>query len=418
MKKQILFLSFLVLAVLASTNASYAQLSGGMGSGSPADGNPSAYVSYLTTATPANAAVTSLPCLETTDPLHPQVGELYTYSVDVELSASATGNADIHWFVTDNVNIMAALNNISSTGVDPANGSAYIMALGQTSIDNSVYNNAANESKTIQISWNALDPSNTLPILLVTYVVDDAGCTDNIKVYRINPVFKFTLDLAAYNEDGSAVITDGTAKECVSPVESALYDAAANSGSGALIVDYGENWVFFSVTAAYFSHSWQPSFQVDYDGTVSDPIEVYWAYEDEAGSGGTWHQATESTSGSGIYDATDPVLIQAATGTDNGTGESIVVAVRIDHGTTENPQIGDHIVTLGVNGIMYDGSGYTTTGLADLGPDVNTVDGNLDGACDQIDYDDETIYTLTPRPDVSSTTNYNSTNYGFEPVNP
>lgn len=389
MKKQILFLSLVLFAFFAGMNYTFGQytpLTGGMDTPAIADGNPTTYINYLS-AEPASATVTPLACYDETGPLNPQVGKAYTYSVDVD----ADGANKIHWFVTDNTNIIQALNDLTGTGVDPADGSKFIMTAG------SEYNDADNTSESINISWNTFDA--TAPVLLVTYVVDAAGCTDNIKVYRIKPVFKFTLDIAGINETDLSTTLAPT--ECVSPVHSATWDEVNQQ----LVVDYGENWLFFSVTAAYFSHSWQPSFQVSYDGTVSDPITVEWAYADEAISGGTWHTTTGTATGSGTetYTSTDAVLHSGttggATGTDDGTGESIVVRVRIDHGTNENPVNNIRTVNLGVNGIMYNGTDYSSGVLADLGPDED-----LDGICDQVDFDDNIDYLLTPRPLVSSAT--------------
>ncbi|WP_430973164.1 hypothetical protein [Sunxiuqinia rutila] len=416
MKKQILFLTFLVLVALLNVNHALAQgpVTGTIATPIIADGNPNPYVDYLATATPATALVTDPGCLQGTSSLTPQVGATYTYEVTV----SDPGNDRIHWFVTDEVNILAAINNITGTTVDQADGSEYIMTAGTE------YNNATNTDNTIDISWNAF--TTTDPVLLVTYVVDAAGCTDNIKVYRIEPKFKFTLDLAAYtDETGSSVVTDGSGNDCVSPIESATFSLDADgSGTQGLIVDYGENWIFFSVSAAYFSHSWQPSFRLNYAGQTSEVLEVYWNYEDQAtASAAGWNAVTESTTGSGIYDVTAPVLIQNSDGTDDGTGESIVVAVRVDHGTVENPEAGDRVLTFAVNGTMYNGTDYSDSSLDDLGPDTLLADGTsgTDGECDQVDFDDETTFTLTPRPSVQSNTPASSTDATlqlFVPVNP
>lgn len=411
MKKQILFLAFFTLALIFAGTKSYAQVTVPVSGSIIADGLPAAYVNYLSpSGTLECAPITPLTCYANVDALHPQAGLAYTYNVTV----TAAGGR-IHWFVTDQLNIVAALNDLDGTLIDPGTGlGQYVLTAGTE------YNNPLQTDNTIDISWKSFNGATT-PVLLVTYVVDASGCTDNIQVYRIEPVFNFTLDIAGIEEVTGATTTTPT--ECVSPIESAIYDAAANSGAGGLTVDYGENYLYFSVTAANFTHSWQPTFQTVYTGVLgagaTGGITVQWAYPADAiSSTGTWHNTTpanNTTATVTTYTSTDPVLhpatVGAVVGADNGTGQCIVVRVRVDHGINENPQPTNQTLTLGVNGIMYDANAatalvtYTNPILADLGPDGSDADSN----CDQVDYDDSQAYTLTPRPLIVSATPPNGT---------
>jgi hypothetical protein len=328
MKKQILFMMFLSLAfVFAGVNKSYGQTVP-ISEPTIADGDPVAYVNYLDAAG-ANvcAPITPLTCFGDVGALNPQVGKTYTYQVEVLPDPEAQ---TIHWFVTAETDIVTALNNLNQLGVvDAPNGTGnYILNAGAE------YNDVANTDNTIDISWKSFDGSTT-PVLLVTYVLDAAGCTDNIEVYRIEPVFNFTLDIAGINKtDGNS--TDSPT-ECVSPFESATYDATAEQ----LNVDYGENWLFFTVTAANFTHSWKPSFTVDYTGSVSDPISVEWAYTSDATANTNWNSTTLNATTS-VYESSTAVLHSdtddgvPTVGIDEGTGECIIVRVRVDHGTNEN----------------------------------------------------------------------------------
>jgi hypothetical protein len=404
MKKQILSLTFFTLALIfAGMNNVFGQPGANNPTPIIANGTPDPYVNYLTpSGTVACAPVTTLSCVPSIDALHPQTGITYTYDVNVTISG-----ASIHWFVTTETDIIAAINNITGPDIDPGDGTGgYILAAGTE------YNTPTNTSETVGISWKSFD-GTTAPVLLVTYVVDATGCTDNIEVYRIEPVFNFTLDMAALNDDGTIMATP---EECVSPVESAYYDATANSGAGGLVVDYGENWLFFTVTAANFTHSWMPAFQTVYSGSVDEAIEVQWAYPADAAANTNWHTTTATTNGTGTetYTSTDPVLHSGTDtgagtiGADDGTGECIVVRVRVDHGTNENPQSTSVTLNLGVNGTMYDanasGNAYTNTALNDLGEAANPGD-----PCTQTDYDDNLDYTLTPRPLIESATPASST---------
>src|SRR5690606_3074530 len=98
--------------------------------------------------------------------------------------------------------------------------------------------------------------------------------------------FGFTLDIAAIAPDGTVDNTTRTAEECVSPVESASWAADV------LTVDYGQNYIFYSVNAANFTHSWQPAFTKAIAGATSSLGDVEWAYPADAVVGTGWNAAT------------------------------------------------------------------------------------------------------------------------------
>jgi len=386
MKKQILILTFFVAAILAGSNA-FGQVD------YSAD-------KYLTAGSPDCATPEVLTCDTGEDELHPLPGVTYSYGVTVN---PLVVNGAIHWFVTDDLNVIDGAtgpNPILTTTRDDGTGAGNYILLAESG----VYDNAANTQATIDISWQAFDPSTV--VLLVAYVTDEDGCTDNIEVYRIEPTFGFTLDIEAMFDDGTLDGT-GTADECVSPVESAVYDGTAN-----LTMDYGENWVFFSVNAANFVHSWLPEFStINYTGagTVDDgsidPESFQWAYPADAAANTNWN------------DASVPVLAQNASGAVGDAGECIVVRVRIDHGNDElDTPTGGATLTFGVNGTMYDptlavGSEYTNTNFDDLG------NGAAGSPCPQVDFDDQADYTLTPRPEILTNTAVGTGNLPFETKN-
>ena len=240
---------------------------------------------------------------------------------------------------------------------------------------------------------------------------DEAGCTDNIEVYRIIPEPAFTLDIAAYDQDADVYVRDtaAPADECVSPIESAYYTAVANAdpGDGTLTVDYGENWVYFVVNAANYVDSWLPLFDFAYDGTGGTGIlTADWTYYTGENSASGWN-SIDIASGVTNYvvggggDETGPTYAQGDGTAVGATGECIVVRVRIDHGNAENA-LSPVRLTVRVNGTMYDPEAadasayYTNTTLEDFGPD-----GDGDGACDQVDFDDVSNFELTPRPDIN-----------------
>lgn len=416
MKKQIFLLTFLSLAFLFAGVKSYGQTG---------DGVPASYINVL-----SGALTNCLPpqpldpgCAGNVDALHPQPGQQYTYEI---LTTDRVGDDDVHWFVVNYSDLMDAtvnggidsmvnlLNDMTHlpSYIDPGNGSGEYILNSETGVynipPNGIGTSTGQTQDSVKITWKSFDGLTDV-ILLVAYVVDESGCTDNIEVFRILPVFNFTLDIAPVAEATNSYIdtTTTVAAECVSPIENAYYVPSTTplTELGTLNVDYGENWLFFTITAANFTHSWLPSFQVTYTGTVEDEITVDWAYADEADDPALWH-TTVLTSGTYVSESAaglkDVPVLHSGTdltnnkvGADAGTGECIVVRVRIDHGENENA---DNVetVTLAVNGTMYDANAadasatYTNTALNDL----RHTD------CAVVDFEDTADYDLTPRPEI------------------
>jgi len=367
MKKQILFLSFFILAFVFAGTKSYGQVT---------------YTKVLGGA-PAVATPTVLGCAVENE-LQPLPGKSYNYSV------TAPAGSKILWFVTDQNTIIdgTAAAPVIQPSRDTAPGT-YILTAG------SQYNDANNTTATIAMSWKSFDGA-AKQVVLVAHVTDASGCTNNVEVYRIVPSFAFTLDMIALLDAGTA---GGT--ECISPVESATYNGTD------VAINYGENWVFYSVNAANFVNSWMPTFTVlgytGGGGTGVVPVgDIQWAYAANA----------QSTTAADWHPVTDPVMAQAAGGAVGAAGETIVIRVRIDHATNEN-DAANSVLTFGVDGVMFDpaalaAAAYTNATLKDL-------DGGATAPCTNTQTD-QADYILTPRPAVA--TNTGSPVLPFEPKIP
>lgn len=358
MKKQILFLAVFVMAIFAATK-SYAQ--------------PVTYTNHLTGA-PVCANAVGLPCT-TEDALHPLPGKPYTYSITVDGNTTVPTGTTVLWYVTDQPLVIdgtsAATPTLTPAASRDGNPGSYVLTASAGTY------NVAGTSTSIDISWKTFD-ATAHQVLLVAYITD--GCTDNVVAFRIQPSFAFTLDVVALLQTGAQGST-----ECVSPVESANYDGTK------LNMNYGENWVYFSVTAANFVHSWMPDFSTTTytGGGTLDPTSIQWAYSANAQSAATndWHAAT------------DPVMAQATGGAVGSAGECIVVRARIVNGASPLGGTFD----FGVDGTMYDpaatpGAEYTNTNLKDL---ENSADDS--SPCSTAPTDHVT-YTITNRPVIVSTT--------------
>lgn len=382
--------------MFAGLNRVYAQPNG--------DGSKTDYTENMVlTGAPECAVPTVLTCTSQLDELHPQAGIPYTYDVTVPTDAT------VHWFVLANDNnAIISLGDIASNiGVnvdDPGDGTGnYILS--------STDYNVTNTTSSTTITWKAFD-GIAQQVLLVAYVVDAIACTDNIELYRILPVPTFTLDVNAIAQTGVEIGTAGTddAEDCVSPIESAIYTPSANPLTipGELVADYGENWVFFTVTAANFTHSWQPKFQITYTGTQGEVVEAGWAYPTDALANTNWNTINDLT-GTGASTETEVLhsgtVIGTSVGADDGTGECIVVRVRIDHGNQPENAVNDQTIRMAVNGFMYDQTALNYTNPLNEDLHYEDIDGN--GLCDDTDgFDNDWVeYRLTPRPQIISNTN-------------
>jgi len=358
MKKQILFLTMFTLALIFAGMNSYGQLS---------DGSPD--LDYLDAVPTYCAPYVPLQCGVLDAALTPMPGVSYEYTI----TSSSVGT--LHWFVTDDATIMDAQGNISA-GIELADGSSpYILTA------DAAYNDIANTSPTVNITWKSFDGVGN-NVILVVYNVDDANCTDNMEVYRIEPQYAFTLDIASIADDGVNGGDVNPVEDCVNPIQGATYDGTN------LNLDYGTDYVFFAVNAANWMNSWLPdNFTAITDGASTVTVDG-WAYPDDAATTGAWNVV-----------GTDPVLATAYANNDNGFIDEacIIVRVMVDHGTVTENLVAETI-NLTVNGEMASPIDGTYAGYPDLD------EGGAGNACVSDATTDNADYIITPRPDIDETT--------------
>ncbi|KJF41618.1 hypothetical protein [Draconibacterium sediminis] len=421
MKKQILILTFFVAAIFAGTNA-FGQ-------------------TYTTVPVPvvdidSIIAVPLDPACDTANALHPNQDVVYTYTVE-----TTSTNDSVRWFVVNYKDLEAGTDSLigqtnliipeGDAYVEPSNGTGdYIYYLGD---NHNTYDQLNNNDHQIEIAWKYFDGVTDV-VLLVAYVQDSAGCTDNISVMRIIPQPAFTIDVVALNDAGDSIAPaqSSIAEECVSPIESAVYSGyGSTTPGGTLTVDYGENWIFFEVNGANYLDSWMPQFQLTYaGGTVPPNYSVSWAYLDSATSTNPtyWHEMTGGDLAGGIWNSPVPVVAGAGTAGSGGIpqpgGENIVVRVQLDWGTLIEHDDADGTLTFAVDGIAYDGSivdtGNGTSYYDDpTFGDLNNTDSTLSGfqgtSCETDGFlNDWVNYIITPRPEVEAGDPQHETKTGDE----
>lgn len=409
MKKQFLLIAIFSLAILFAGTTKVA-----------AQPKAKDYVTILSgdpvCLTPTPFTITTGACAA--DALHPVQGTPYTYTI------TTTATTDVvRWFVVNNNDLVAPDSLISSVGgvlpstnanIDPGTGLGdYLLSV--TTIAN--YNTAVANNVSIELSWKYFD-GITNQVILVAYVDDGNGCTNNIAAYRIIPQPKFTLDIASINEtDLSTAGPTATAnQECVSPIESAVYSGSNTTPDGTLTVDYGENWAFFIVNGANYIDSWMPQFQIDYDLAAPGAVEASWAYLTDAKSTDptVWNTLTGTLGGTWV--SSDPVIAGAtAASVTAGTsavgnnvvpasgGECIVVRVRLDWGTDVEHDGNNGTLTVAVDGVGYDGDNSATGGNSFY--DNRTFADLHYADCTDDNFTNDVVdYIITPRPEVQNAT--------------
>jgi hypothetical protein len=323
------------------------------------------------------------------DALHPAAGIPYSYEVSVTTPA---GTKEYTWFVTQDKNFI--VGGVLTAARETAPG-LHILAAGVG------YNDPLLGAPTLSITWNSFlyDPAN--PVFVVIQVKNDAGAggcvTQNMKVFKIEPINAFTLDVVNVDALGVAQGYDTPINRCISNVVTATYDATAPEG---VIYDFGVDYLYFAVTAAKFSTSWLPSVQLSGMDAQETITAVEWARPDDFAFV-TPHLMPLAA---GTYTSTDPVLVLDPSGIVGTTGECILIRVTVDHSNGVGFQyqgLTDETITLAVDGI-------TDLALPTPSPDVHysnnfPVPNTLCGLADGFLYD-VASQTIKARPDITAPT--------------
>jgi len=222
MKKQIFILVVLVLATFASVTMSYGQ-----------------------TAVHRSAPKALISCAN--DALHPIAGKPYDYKVN----STATGGNYTMWATTNQSFITAGVlqntgaNVLGSPDVVPTTAADY---------------NGTNTTGIVQLTWgtdvlfDAMKTTSPVPTFVAAYSAG-TSCADNLKVFQVEPINGFTVDITNVNHSTlNPLAYAGTEEQCFDKIQSSTWNA------GAMVYNYGTNILIFEVVAANFSGSWTPTF--------------------------------------------------------------------------------------------------------------------------------------------------------------
>lgn len=300
----------------------------------------------------------------TSDALHPVAGTPYTYRVTVP---APLGTKTFKWIITQEQTFITTglLNTTNAEAV----GGTHIAAAGAELNANT----AAGFGEDIDITWKSFIHSAALPVFVVIYVENNDGTctTQNLKVYQIEPVNSFTLDIANVKIDGTVLgygINDST---CVSNIASAVYDPA-----GSVAYDFGTDYLFYTVTAANFTGSW--TMDLTLTGPTAKQVgTIEWAYSSTPTAWTAFALGTPAT-----VNAID------ATGTVGVAGECIIIRITVKH-NNEEVILAQPII------VAVDGVSNT---LPDLHYETGAADGFTNDLASHIMKPRPTIDAVTPTP--------------------
>jgi len=328
-------------------------------------------------------------CL-TPDALHPVAGTPYTYQVNVP---TPPGTNSYTWIVTQDQTFVTAGALVAT----PSTIGGPILAAA------SGWYQTASTNDNISLTWQsfAYNPAN--PIFVVIFVSNSGSgaqpCTSqNVKVYKIEPLNSFTLDIANRNASMVTLGSDygATIDRCISDIVDAHYDATAPEG---VLYDFGVNYMYYEVVAANWSDAWNLSVQL----SGIDPLEhvtVEWTKD------GTYATGLNVMTGSAVGTGATPTVYTTATNItpNSGTfvgagGESIFIRVTLDHslaGIASWQGLVDENIVLAVDGVTVPATG---TGVGDVhyqaGPGTPPVCPWVDLFANDIAYQ-----VLKARPDI------------------
>jgi len=279
-------------------------------------------------------------CIDLTNPLTPAPGNPYTYEVDIP---NPPGTNSFRWYVTQDLNFATA-------GVyNWATAEANVLTAGTNSIE---------------LSWQSfvLDPTDyVFVVVFVENVATDApNCpTNNIKIYRIQPLHAFTLDIANVDSTASAIAA-ASFPTCIDDVQSAVFDPAFGTDGG-IVYNYGQNVLYYAVAAANFSGQYELQAQFTGlqgptgAGALGQTAAIYWDYTALGTGNGP---ITLTTAENGVTQDLGDVEAQAASGLVGSAGEMIYIKVVINHNSFEAANsLDEYAYTLAINGVLVDAAG-------------------------------------------------------------
>ena len=309
------------------------------------------------------------------DPLHPVAGKPYEYAA----SAAPTGGK-WHFWATKDQNFITT----TATGTTANFGTALASPTVTTSAD---YNDPNNTDGTVTITWSSsvlagtdyqASPGPGTPTFVAAVYVDPAGCTNNIKVWELDPKPGFTVDVLALNPAThlpDATLYTYVPGQCADVVRTAVYQ-----GGDQMHYDYGTNYLYYEFVAANFTNYWTPTFAL----TTLGATQVA-TYEYTFALPSTW--GTTSPTWTALVSGTTKIPVDPSV---VSTEDGVSVFVRVSIANNQFENLADQTLTMTLDGQDADNLW-----------DVKNIDCTDPKAADQ---DDKSNQTITRRPTITPIT--------------
>jgi len=310
------------------------------------------------------------------DALHPVAGVPFTYAAVV-----TPGTGTYEWWATKNPNFITApgVTNIATRLTTPTDLITTSANYGVGTVG------AAGSSVTITWSdavlsttkYQAVPGATPSPTFVAVHYVGGTAsdCADNLKVYELDPIVAFTVDIKNIEDEAKTILAyDTKDDQCPAGVASATYTG------GAMVYDYGVDYLYYEVIAANFTNYWVPQFAVTGNHAVQT-VAVEYTYANPS----TW--ATTPPTWTAVVNNTTHFLVDPSV-TSTQLGVSVYIRVTLTNHNYEG---------LALRTVTLAADGQNSVGQWDI---VNTVCTPVLGP----DQNDTALQDLKPRPTVPSTT--------------
>ena len=196
-----------------------------------------------------------------------------------------------------------------------------------------------------------------------------------MKVYRIEPINGFTLDIDNRKVDNTSLGIAGygaNMDRCITKIASATYSVAENG----IIYDFGQDSLYYVVAAANWSGAWKPSVKISGLETGENIKSVKWS-SDPAAAFIDWNPLVDDLTSTNTYVASGFVEPATAGTTVGAAGEVIYIKLVLDHSNMTTASFEGLIneeVSLAVDGELFEWvvpplpalPGYVTTNKHDV----------------------------------------------------
>ncbi len=315
----------------------------------------------------------------TGDGFTPASGLPYVYTISVG-GTGYSGAGTFDWYVTQDVDILAVGSIIPETN--------NFFTVDETTPGYSDYHANTGTTNQIALTWTPAAVSSVTPFYLVlrysetNSTASPASSAENIRVWQIDPINTFLLAIEGANINGTPF---ANAEQCAAPITGTTITPNANPTLASMEVTYGENTLFYRVTASGILGEWRPSIRIPaLNGLGQNYIAVEW--NQTIDGSGTWHSfgLTSGDTDGGDFVSTDDAIVDNAV-----TGTPILVRVRIANENYET--LADQPILVGVDGYLPDA--YTESDI---------IGGTGSNACDpEVAFGKQATYTILARPTLT-----------------